>query len=351
MIRIFTLVLGLVFAGAIAPSAEAAVAKHALGAVAVSPDGKTLLAAGDNRVLFVLDPVSLKVKKRMWIGVNPQAMHFSADGSTFILHDSRDNLHFYDAANLTKKTQVAGVRRLAIAEKADLVITAGRPKGRGEQATTPLRAYHMATGRPVLDRLVNMSILSLGADTDAARIFALSASFKSTSEPKQNTPTGLRGVERSTFRQQNDGRQAHLVAFDLKGNELGRFTTWYSVYTPPIIVSTAQKLRIFAFNNHNAEFTLGSMNVKLFETKNRTNFGSAYSLANNRAVTGGQGMGTVFHLDTDQQTPFRVPRIGGLGEFIKGFTIGNDGTVFGGTTAYRIVRIGADGRVTAEPVY
>ncbi len=350
MTRIFlVMLLGLVTT--LWQPVQAEVPKNALGAIAVSPDGKTVLAAGDNRVLYVLDAKPMTVRNKIWIGVNPLSIHYSADGSAFALHDTTGTLRFYDAATLKVNNEVTGVNALAVAEKADIIFTAGRPRGRGEEARTPLRGYDLATGKPVLDRTVNMAIQGLGADTDALRLFAISRPLKSDSEKKQNPPSDMRGLEREMFRQKNDGKVAHLVAFDINGKELGRHTSWFSTSRSVAVISAGELLRIVSFDKYAAVFTLGSMDTRLAESKNSYNYGIGYSVESNRLVTGGLAKGTIVLLDSGKARSFQVDRIGGWPEYIKGFAIAADGTIYGGTSAFRLVRVSPDGTTKTVPVF
>lgn len=348
IIAAFLMLIGLIIA---ASEARAGIPKNALGAVAVSPDGRTVLAAGDNRVLYVLDAGSMTVQKRIWIGINPLAIHFSANGSAFALHDTKGALRFYDAASYRMNSEVTGVEAVAVAEKADLIFTAGRPRGRDANVKTPLRAYALATGKPVLDKAVKMAILGLGVDSDARRIFAMSKFFKTDAEMVQKPPSNLAGVARETFRQRHDGRAAQLVAFDVNGTELGRHTSWFSSSRKVRMIPRGNILRVISFHNYNAMFTLGTMETSLFQGKSSYNFGIGYSVENNALVSGGLAKGTIMHLDSGKQNSFSLSRIGGWPEYFKSFAVARDGTVFGGTTAYRLVRITPDGAVKTVPVF
>lgn len=350
MKRLFAIFLLVCFVG-YSPASPAATPKNALGAIAVSPDGKTVFAAGDNRVLYVLDAEKMSVQKRVWIGINPLSITFSSDGSTFVLHDTKGSLRFYNASTYQMTSEVTGAMAMAVAEKADIIFAAGRPSGRGSEVKTSLRGYSLVTGKPILDKAVNAAILGIGVDTDARRIFAISKQVKNPSEPVQKTPSTLRSVERETFRQKNDGKTADFIAFDVNGNELGRHTSWFSSASPVTIVSAGNALRVMGFNNMNAHITLGSMETKIFRNKNNFNYGIGYSIENNRIVTGGLARGSITTVDNGQVSSFSISKIGGWPEYFRGFSIAKDGTIYGGTTAYRLVRIGADGAVKAVPVY
>ena len=114
----FTLGLTMACAAAALASADANTPKNALGAIAVSPDGATLVAAGDNRVLYVLDPASLEVKQRVAIGVNPYAAYFSADGKTLAIHDTDGAVTLFNAADWSVKTAIVMARTGAPVQEA-----------------------------------------------------------------------------------------------------------------------------------------------------------------------------------------------------------------------------------------
>jgi WD40 repeat protein len=95
--------------------------KHGLGDAAISPDGKILVTGGNNRVLYVLNPTDFKVVKRIWLKTNVHEMEFSSDGSTLMLEDTKEILHFYDTSNWKLINQVKQAGRFSAAPAVDLV--------------------------------------------------------------------------------------------------------------------------------------------------------------------------------------------------------------------------------------
>lgn len=63
--------------------------------VAISPDGKTLVAGGDTRTLLIIDPESLEVKIRVWVETTITDLYFSKDGGTLLIGDSSDRVLLY----------------------------------------------------------------------------------------------------------------------------------------------------------------------------------------------------------------------------------------------------------------
>ncbi len=348
----FLIIVFAVFGLAVADDAKAASAKNALGAIAVSPNGKTVLAAGDNRVLYTIDADSLSVKDSLWIGINPLSIHYNKDGSVFIVHDTSNSLVFYSSETKKPIAEVADATLIAIAEKADIIVASGRVKGRDKDATTKLYGYDMSTGKQVVSATAKVGIHGLGVLSDASRIFALSKSLKSEKETKDKVPTELKGLERELFRQKHDGKVSQFVTFEKNGREKGRYTTWYSAATAVELVALGKSILAIVFNNVNAELDRTGKSTKLFKNENRFNYGIGYSIASNQLVTGGLAIGSITNLKDGSSIEFKIDRIGGQSEQFKGFAIAKDGTVYGGTTAYRLVKIGPDSGVEkVAPVF
>ena len=76
-----------------------ALLKGGLGDVAISPDNKILVAGGDSRVLYVIDPSSLKVKERVWFKSDIHEMEFNKDGSVLLVRDTGNTLYFIKSEN------------------------------------------------------------------------------------------------------------------------------------------------------------------------------------------------------------------------------------------------------------
>ena len=201
---------------------EAASPKHALGAIAVSPDGSQILASGDNRVLYHVNADTLNVENRTWIGINPLSIHFNAEGSNFFVYDTADVVTFYDAKTFAPTLQIANVKSYAVAKDANLLMVSGKPKGRGKDATTPLIVYSLSDGKKTLETTINAPVQSLGTSADGSKIYALSRPFKTDNETKKKPDQKAKGLERHNFIQRNDGKTSYILALDEEGKEQQR---------------------------------------------------------------------------------------------------------------------------------
>lgn len=342
----------LVAGGLVATAAEAATPKNALGAIAVSPDGGTVLAAGDNRVLYVLDASDLSVRDSIWIGINPLSLFYSADGGTVVIHDTKNDLRFYETETWEVTATVGDAQAVALAEEADILFAAGRAKGRGADATTALYGYDMATGKAVLTVAAKGAITAIGAAPDGSRIVGLTRAADTDGEKKKTAPSNLKGVDKLRFEQQNDGKNAEFVTFDGSGAETGRTATWFSSTSPLDLIAVGDATLAVGYRNVNAEIAEDGASAEIFRTQNSFNYGIGYSAANDRLLTGGLADGTMMKLSDRSTTKFSIDKIGGWPEYFEGFAIAADGTAYGGTTAYRLVKIGPDGTVDmVVPVY
>jgi hypothetical protein len=343
LLAIFTMIAGQAFA---------AVPKGALGAIAVSPDGTTIVAAGDNRVLYVLDAEDLSVQGSIWIGINPLEIHFSNSGETIVIHDTKNNLVFYSTKTWKPIGEVSDANSIAVAEKADIIVASGRAKGRDEKAVTAIYGYSLATGKQVISAEVAVGVHAIGVLSDASRIFALSKPIKTDKEKKEKPPANLKGLDKEEFKQKHDGKYAQFVTLDKTGKELGRYTTWYSSSSAVLLAAQGKSIFALNYSNINAELDRTGKQAKLFKSKNSYNYGMGYSATSNVVATGGMGTGSIMNLADGTAIKFKTERIGGWPEYFKGFAIAKDGTTYGGTTAYRLVKIWPDGKVEmVKPVF
>ena len=64
--------------------------------VALSPNNKTLVAAGSNRAFLRMDPATLEVKDRVWNGLSITQMAFNKDGTVLAATDGDGMVTLFD---------------------------------------------------------------------------------------------------------------------------------------------------------------------------------------------------------------------------------------------------------------
>ncbi len=323
---------------------EAHTPKGGLGDAAISPDGKILVAGGDSRVLYVIDPSSLEVKDRIWLKTSIYEMEFNKDGSVLVVEDTAETLHFIN----TKDWKVAKtVKKGGPFSAAPMVdILAGYTSGYKESS---INFYSMTDGSSKGKIEYPGKIISVGIDAQGKRVVMLAQGPKDTEEKKQ-TPKDLKDIEKETFKQKNDGKVSVLAEFEVpSGKKISEKTIFYSANSPIIIVTDKRTL-IINYGNVNANIEGDA--ITLFRGESSYNYGMEVSADRKTFLLGGLRDGTRGTSADLNMTTFNIDRLPGWPEYFKGFGFAQDGTGYGVTTAYRLVKIGQDGSVVkAVPIY
>lgn len=320
-------------------------------AVAVSPDGKRLVAAGDNRTLYFINSATMEVTGRHWLGTPILAISFNKAGDRIVAESTDEALLLIDAANgkLIKQEDKAG--KVAIALEADLVVT-----------RNPDHAGHVVRVLSLTDLSVKSSvnfdkndkIAALGLSPDGKKVAAWTEPTTDDSEPKNTkVPEGVKGLEADEFRQRNDGKTSKLFTFNAAdGSKLSEQKLYFS---PSVngtrIAFKGDNVLILNYTNLNANIDPKG-EVTLFKLKNSFNYGIGLSPDQQTILSGGLADGTWFKPADMAQKTFKIDRMPGWPEYFKDFAFTAEGTGFGSTSGYRLIKINADGTFDKSyPVY
>lgn len=246
-------------------------------AVTVSPDGKTIAAAGDNRTLYMLDAETLNVTNRSWLGSTIVALSFNKSGSTIVAQDSGQHIYLIDAktGEITKTMEDHG--KLACAENADIFAAIAT-----ENRQTILKVYSMTDfsekkSIPVeLEKRQDISAIGLSPDGKSLAFFT--EAMKDEDEAKAKAPKELRGFERKEFELKNDGRTCVMGVFN---TATGAETYRHKLYYSPSVVLThltfdGEDVIVTNYTNVNARITPKG-EVTVFQLKTSTNYGLGFS--------------------------------------------------------------------------
>ncbi|MCP5049265.1 MAG: hypothetical protein GY940_18995 [bacterium] len=318
--------------------------KNALGAVAVGPDGKTLVVGGDNRILYVLDQASLKVRERIWLKTNIYNMAFNKNGSTLVMEDSSETLYFIRTEDWKVLTKITKAGSISAAPAVDMV--AGVDSG---YKKSTVKLFSMTDGTLKGQVEFPGKVVSIGIDAKGTRLVLLAQGPKG-KETKNATPKNLRGIEASVFKQNNDGRVSTLAEFTVpSGKKLSEKTIFYSAGSPVILVG-GKKTLIIDYSNVNAK--IEGDKITLFKAESSFNYGIGISPNRKTFLVGGLRNGTLADVENLAMKTFKVDKLPGWPEYYKGFGFGPDGTGYAVTTAYRLVKIDKNGKIEKTvPVY
>lgn len=316
--------------------------------VAVSPAGDKLVAGGDTRTLLVLDPDTLAVKERIWIETSIVHLAFDQAGATLAVTDTSGDVLLFDTASWKPRATIATNGTVAFAPAPGLM--AGSDKGRA------VSIFSMSDGKETakLALPAGAAVANLGFSADGKRL-AVILKAKEGGEPKAASnaiPKELKGLEREEFVLRNDGKLSELLVFDAtSGKLLSQAKTFYSLDNEAAVYFDGDAVLSVNYRNVNARMSPDGK-ATLFATANGFNYGIGVSPDQKLLMSGGLRNFSMTKPDGSNHAKGELPKLLGWPEYFKGFSATADGkTIYGATTAYRIVKIGADGKlIAAAPV-
>ena len=325
--------------------------KNALGALAVSPDNKTLVAIGYNRTMYVCDPSNMSVKDRIYLEIVPYEAWFSKDGKSLVVLSSDSFVNIYDTANWQRKAEIKKAKDVAIAaEKNEMIIMSGT-NIRNSKRYTDITVHDMTTGEKKRAGTFEISGFAIGTNVDGSQIVMLSRARTDESEKKERPPKELKAEARDEFTLRHDGRTTDVLWLDSELKETHRYLSFYSdggVNQMWIKDGTAN---FVSYQNRCGSFTSDG-ETKMFRIEGSYNYGIGISRDGQSIASGGLSVGSITNATDKTSVTFKNSRLPGFPEYYYGFTFGPDGTVYGGTSAWRIIRISPEGKILDEtPIY
>ena len=317
-------------------------------AVAVSPDGSTLLAGGDNRTLYVLDPGSLEVKQRLWLGTTIVALHYNKDGSRLLVQDSDGVVHFLDSKDFKKLSEHEDLDKMSMAAQAD--IAAGLDSNYQGNA---VRFFSTQDGTELGKVLFAKgdSVNCFGLNTTGDTVAVLMNGKTDAAEKKlsySDIPKDLKGVARDEFSQKNDGKTAVFATFKVpSGEKIAEHKLFFTSNANARILFDDSDALVVNYSNDNARIKSDGT-VEMFELGNSYNYGIGLSPDQSTILTGGLRNGSITIVDGMKGVSFRVQKLPGWPEYFKGFCADGNGAIYASTSGYRVIKLNSQGRVEKE---
>jgi WD40 repeat protein len=329
-----------------------ATAKVPLGglAVAVSPDGQTIVMAGDNRVLYVVEAASLEVKQRIWLTSTIYSLHFNKAGDKLLAEDTDDTVLLVDTQSwkVEKEVQKASVGSPSLA--ADTF--AGLDTNYSGHVIRFLSMSDLSEkGKVTFEK--GRRVVSHGLAPDGTRLAVLTEGVKDDSEPTaKETPKDLRGLALDEFRQKNDGRTSSFLLFEVpSGKKSDEQKLFFTTSQECKVFFGGDDVYLVNYSNLNAKVSKDGQ-VTLFQMPNSFNYGMGVSADHKVLLTGGMSDGTCTVVDGMKMSPFKRDRLAGWPEYFKSFAVAADGTGYGATSGFRLLKISSGGQVEkAVPIY
>jgi len=309
-------------------------------AVGVSSDGKFLAAAGDNRVLYILDPVTLETKQRILVNTTVVKVLFSKDNSRLLLLDTSDELLLFKTSDWSTDGAPVKAPYFTAAPMADVYACALSSPKRVEVRS--LTDHKVKATIPLPDK-PNSALL--GLDSKGSRVAVLFAPEDDPAETKQTPPAELKRAEKNAFVHANDAKSSQFFIADAtNGKVIQQGKTGYA----------APYSGAFGFIDEGDFFVVksGDDNARIkpdgsFSIFDLTSgfYGAALSNDCKVLATGSMRDGMLITVASIQPVKFKVDTIPGWPEYFQSFSFNGDGTLYGSTSAYRVTRISKDGKV------
>lgn len=315
--------------------------------VAVSPDGKTIVAGGDSRVLYVLDAASLEVKERIWVKTTIWGLTFNQDGSKLLVEDTSSTLFFLNTSDWKLEREVKNMAFLKSVPSLDL--------GAAKSSTTEISFIALTDAALKGKAAVPLKIAAFGLSPDGTKLAVISPSEKDDSEPtvkSADVPKDLKDAAKVEYVQQNDGKTATFYLFEVpSGKELSSQKVYYTTNEGATVVFDGENVLFVNYANENAQITPQG-DITIFQLLNSYNYGIGASADQKYLGSGGLRDGTVTKVDGLASLTFKIDTLPGWPEYFKGFDFDAEGNAYGATTGYRIIKIKPDGTiVTSVPIY
>ncbi len=329
-------------------TAAADVPAGGIGGLTVSPDGTTVLVAGDSRAIYVLDAATMEVKDRIYSGTTVVWMAYRVDGQAIFMRDTSGLLK---AVNASDFKQIWSANRT---ETADYAFAAN------------LLTYTARENREYVVKVIDASSLqekgtfqlgekfypgAQGISIDGLKTVVLSRSEKRESEEPQNPGSDLKGLARSLFRQQNDQRGARIAQIDLTSGKVTVTESWYKSDNVRGMKVSLTDTFILSFSEEMARIDAAG-EVEMIPSGARNHYGATMSPSMDTIISGSLREITVKKLSSEAAQVFKLDSLPGWPEYFTRFAHAPDGRVIAGTTAYRVIVLdAAAGTMNAYPVY
>ncbi|SIO21903.1 YncE family protein [Vannielia litorea] len=319
-----------------------------LGGFSLSPDGATLLAGGDNRVIYVIDTATFEVKDRIWSPSMPVWMDHSADGSLVYVLDSDDVLTAYAAADMSKKWAIDRVRDMVFRPEANRIV-----QWRGASGGTEITVIDAASGAQTktIATPEGTNIDSAGLSDDGAMLYAITRQDKTEEETKEQPGDDVKGLDKEIFRKKHDGYMAQLLTVDLEAGTTAATPSWYSASNFDDVRKVGEQ--VFYLKPGSDPMVADAAGEVTMLDLQRANGDYVEISPDATEIVAGDG-GKVSFIPVTGGAPLTigVEDLPGWFEKTQGFEYLPDGRVVAVTDGWRIVVIDrAAGSATAYPVY
>jgi len=313
---------------------------------AISPDGKTLVVGGDNRVLYVVDPDTFEIKDRVWLKTTILRMAFNKDGSKLLVEDTSGTIFFLNSADWIVEREVKKSSFMAPAYAADICAVKGSSK--------EISVISMTDAASKMKVTFEKNVSSFGLNADGTRLAVISRYDKDTGEEEvkySDIPEELKGVDKSAFQQRNDGKTSTLYIVEVpSGKVLKETQIFYTTSDGATVLFDGETVIVVNYSDVNAKIPPEG-DIEVFKLGG-SNYGMGLSRDQKLIATGGLRDGQYTKVADMATVSFAADRLPGWPEYFEGFCFDAEGNAYGTTSGYRLFKIAPGANIAKSgPVF
>ncbi|WP_323769463.1 WD40 repeat domain-containing protein [Antarctobacter sp.] len=339
------------FAAALALAGFSAGAAHAqtIETISVSPDGKTVLVGGSNRTVYTISAETMEVTGRRYVPQLVRQIVHGAIGEMVFFRDDADVLTAYKVDGMTEAWQVSDVDDMVYDAPSRVIAALDKhfkdDSVRLLQASTGEQLARVAMGK------IKADLIAL--EPGAGKALILTGYTKTDAEQKQDEPTDLTKLQKADFKQKTDGYVSNVVTVDFVAGSFEMAETGYRVSYPKAVRLDGDKMMVLRTN-------MDSMLLGPDGTGELIDLGEDYF---NHAGIDAKGESYILSKGVElrfvpvngegAEGLLKGDRLrGGPAEWITAMTEASDGTLYFGTNAYRLLKVGPTrGKIEIMPIY
>lgn len=342
---LFSFAAGLAFAG----FCTGAVSAQSIETLSVSPDGQTVLVGGTNRTVYTISAATLEVTGRRYVPHLVRQILHGANGEFVFFRDDADVLTAYKADGMAEVWRISDVDSMAYdAERRVIVALDQHYKDdsvRLLQASTGEQMARVALGK------IKSNLIALAPGADKALI--LTGYTKTDAEQKQDEPDDLTKLQKAEFKQKTDGYVSTVVSVDFDTGSFETAETSYRVSYPKAVRMADGKLMVLRTNVDSMILGPDGSGALIDLGEEYFNHAAIDSKGDTYILSKGVELRFVPVSGAGAEGVLKGEKLrGGPAEWITAMAEGADGTLYFGTNAYRLLKVGPSrGKIEIMPIY
>lgn len=320
---------------------------NGLSGLSISPDGSTLLASGENRVLYTLDPATLEVLDRRWLPETAGWMDHLPDGSAYLVRSDDRTIFANDATTHEKLWEIENIGGYSYAPATGALMIF---RNRSDEAQ--FHVIDTATGAegPMIS-LPDLRAEAIAISEDGLTAMGVTRAERTEDEETNDTPDDLDDFAEDEFKQMNDGRMSSVIQIDVAAGTATATRTFYTM-------SSADQVRVVAgvavvLDGRESALILPNGTVQMLDVGRPGGRASRLSDDGLTMLLGDRKGLVMRPLGGNEETETEVDAgdFPGDSEYPVAIDQGPDGTIYVSTDAYRVWIVSPDGTsFVAEPI-